>query len=156
MKEKKKFPQWVTYYERLLHGSQSTPNFSASYHPQWTTYQEDSLMSRQHTFQQIIVPSESFISLLDFSPNTASWVGTPRPLGHISYRNWICRHGPHTSQASHNTEFVHISSGNCTCRHIIQNLCTYPKGIKYAGTIEEVKEEIETKVTLRQEPHQNR
>ena len=36
----------------------------------------------------------------------------------------------------------------------IQNLCTYPTGIEYAGTVEAIK--IETKVTQRQEPHQNR
>ena len=32
------------------------------------------------------------------------------------------------------------------------DLCTYPKGIEHAGTVEEV----EIKVTLRQEPHQNK
>ena len=34
----------------------------------------------------------------------------------------------------------------------VHNLCTYPKGIEYASTLEEV----ETKVTLRQEPYQNK
>ena len=38
----------------------------------------------------------------------------------------------------------------------IQNLCTYPTGIEYAGTVEAIEIEIETKVTQRQEPHQNR
>jgi len=34
------------------------------------------------------------------------------------------------------------------------DLCTYPEGIEYVGIVEEV--EIETKVTLRQEPYQNK
>ena len=38
----------------------------------------------------------------------------------------------------------------------MQNLCTYAKGIEYTGTIEEVEIKTETKVTLRQEPHQKR
>ena len=41
-----------------------------------------------------------------------------------------------------------------------QTLCkqefVYLKGSEYIGTIEEVEIEIETKVTLRQESHQNR
>ena len=37
-----------------------------------------------------------------------------------------------------------------------QYLCTCPKGIEYAGIIEEVEIKIETQVTLRQEPHQRR
>jgi len=54
-------------------------------------------MSHQHTSQQIILHSESFTSLVDLSPKTPLWVGTPRLLMHISYRNWICRHKSHTS-----------------------------------------------------------
>ena len=38
----------------------------------------------------------------------------------------------------------------------IQNLFTCPEGVEYVGTVEEVKIEIETKVTPRQEPYQNR
>ena len=38
----------------------------------------------------------------------------------------------------------------------MQNLCTYPNGIEYVGIMEEVEIETETKVTLRQEPHQNK
>ena len=37
-----------------------------------------------------------------------------------------------------------------------QNLGKYPEGIEHAGIVEEVKIEIETNVTLREEPHQNR
>ena len=33
------------------------------------------------------------------------------------------------------------------------DLCTYPEGIEYVGIVEEVEVEIETKVTLRQEPY---
>ena len=36
------------------------------------------------------------------------------------------------------------------------DLCTYPEGIEHAGTVEEVEIEIETKVTLRQEPFKNK
>ena len=94
--------------------------------------------------------------LIDSSPKTPSCGITPRPLVHISYGNWICRHEPHTCQASQNTKFVHISSRNWICRNIMQNLCTYAEGIEYTGTIEEVEIKTETKVTLRQEPHQKR
>ena len=36
------------------------------------------------------------------------------------------------------------------------DLCAYPKGIEHADIIEKVEVEIETKVTLRQEPYENR
>ena len=40
-------------------------------------------------------------------------------------------------------------------RHIIKISHTYPTGIEHASAVEEVEIEIDTKVTLRQEPHQN-
>ena len=48
------------------------------------------------------------------------------------------------------SEFFTIPSGSYSC--------TYPLGIEYASTVEkvEVEIEIETKVTPRQEPYQNR
>ena len=35
----------------------------------------------------------------------------------------------------------------------MQNLCTYPEGIEYTGTIEEVEIKIEIKVTQKQKPY---
>lgn len=64
------------------------------------------LLSRSYSL--VILSS----SLVDSTPKTSLWVRTPRPVVHISYWNWICRHRPYTSQASLNTEFVHISFGN--------------------------------------------
>ena len=74
----------------------------------------------------------------------------------ISYKNWTCRHEIPCKLERNTIKLVHISSGNWTCWHIIQNLCTYPLGVEYVGTVEKIKVEIETKVTLRQEPYQNR
>ena len=91
-------------------------------------------------------PTHSSMSL---SPQWIIHQGLPRklellrPFMHISRGNWICRHRPYISQ-----------------KRRIQNFCTNLEGIKYVGTsqikirIEKVK--IETKVTQRQEHHQNR
>ena len=53
------------------------------------------------------------------------------------------------AQILYKSKFMHISYENWTCSHIIQNLYTYPSRIEYAGIVEEVEVEIETKVTPR-------
>ena len=75
--EEENFPQWTTHHLRLpcrsklprrLHHGPPTHS-SASYSPQWILHQ--------------VLPCE---------------LELPRSHVHISYRNWICRHRPHTSQ----------------------------------------------------------
>ena len=74
--------------------------------------------------------SSPLSSPVDHSPKTPSWVKTNKTHAHI------------------------LNELNMPAHHT--NLCTYHEGIENAGTIEEVKVEIETKVTLRQEPHNNK
>ena len=74
--------------------------------------------------------SSPLSSPVDHSPKTLSWVKTDKTRAHI------------------------LKELNMLAHHT--NLCTYHEGIEHAGTIEEIKVKIETKVTLRQEPHNNK
>ena len=78
------------------------------------------------------------------------------------YNKAICAHtlwelnmqAPATYQSSKSEyRLMHISRGNWIYKHIIWNLCIFPKGIEHVGMLEEVEIETETKVTPRQEPY---
>ena len=120
--EEANFHQWNTYHQRLPCRSKSPSKLpSELYFLQWITthqgfpYKSKSPRRISRGSPNTLINKSSF--LVDLSPRTSSWVRTTRPLVHISSKNWICRHKPHTSQ-----------------NRRIHNLGTYPPGIEYTDT----------------------
>ena len=102
--------------------------YPVSYIPRRLHRESPKLLNRSYS------PVSLSSSLVDSSLETPSLVKTARPLMHISYENWICRHMSHTSQVksecricahilwelnkhADHAKLVHISQWNWICRH---------------------------------------